>query len=428
MGEVHDWRSVADPRAALRRAASALEAGRVVLLPTEVGAALTASALHPEAAARLRPEGDAAPLSLAVRSSDEVADWAPDLRPLARRLARRFWPGPLILSLSEGVDRGLAGRLPEEVRRLVCPQGVLHLRAPGHEATQELLHRLSGPLLLREAPEEGAAERADLALVDGPGPFPEGVSVVHVAGGAWRLERVGAISEELLRRNAACMIVFVCTGNTCRSPLAETLFKQRLAQRLGCAPQELPERGYVVLSAGLAASAGAPAADEALEVARAYGGDLSAHRSRPLTAQMAAQADYLIAMTHGHVRALAGCAPHLLNPAGDDVSDPIGCDRSVYEECARQIWDFLEPLAAEVAPPRGPSESSCVQPFLGRAGSVSDRWEKTPVAYAPGSPIRDRRALVAPARVIYNRWRGITKYFFRSRRCGPDVAGGRRRR
>ena len=166
-----------------------------------------------------------------------------------------------------------------------------------------------------------------------------------------------AVSDQTVREQAVCRIVFVCTGNTCRSPMAEGLCKARLAQRLGCTVGELPERGFHVLSAGLAAMEGGPAADEAVEVARSYGADLSGHRSRPLTLDLAAQADYLIAMTRGHLVVLGescrtlAAPPRLLSPAGDDLADPIGCPHSVYEDCARQIWEWLGPLVEELRPP-----------------------------------------------------------------------------
>ena len=58
-------------------------------------------------------------------------------------------------------------------------------------------------------------------------------------------------------------VLFVCTGNTCRSPLAEALCKKRLADKLNCDPSALPQRGYQVLSAGLVATGGGGAAEEA---------------------------------------------------------------------------------------------------------------------------------------------------------------------
>jgi protein-tyrosine phosphatase len=192
-------------------------------------------------------------------------------------------------------------------------------------------------------------------LDDGPCPYPQGSTVVGVHADTWQVLRPGVVGADLIRQQTACLIVFVCTGNTCRSPLAEALCKKRLADRLGCPAEELPARGFRVHSAGLAAAAGGAAAAEAEEVARSYGGDLSGHHSRPLTPELAAQADYLVAMTRGHLRALAdhyprlGAAPRLLHPAGD-VADPIGHAQPVYEECGRQIWENLGPLVAEILP------------------------------------------------------------------------------
>jgi len=136
--------------------------------------------------------------------------------------------------------------------------------------------------------------------------------------------------------------------------MAETLFKKRLAERLGCMVDELPARGFSVLSAGLAAMIGGEAAYEAIEVVRTYGGDLTRHRSQPLSVALAAQADYLIGMTRSHVTMMSeyypqlGTEPRLLNPAGEDLADPVGCPRDVYEDCARQIWQALETLLAEL--------------------------------------------------------------------------------
>lgn len=349
MAEVVDWQAVAKPAAAARQAVRLLREGGVVCFPTEGLPVLAASGLNPGAVERLRAAGH--PLDVAVRGAGAARDWVPSLGRLPRRLARRFWPGPLTLLAEGGADEGVATRLPAPVREAVCPGGSVRLRSPAHAAVLEVLDRLRLPLVATAAPAEVAA---DLVFNDTPGPY-ETPTVVAVAGEGWRVASEGVVTEEMLRQQSACLVVFVCTGNTCRSPLAEALCKKKLADALGCAAEELPARGYFVCSAGLAAAPGGPAAEEAVEVARVYGADLAGHRSRPLTTDLAARADFLVAMTDGHLRALAhryprtDARPRLLDPAGD-VADPIGHPAPVYAACGEQIWRHLEALVAELLP------------------------------------------------------------------------------
>jgi protein-tyrosine phosphatase len=265
------------------------------------------------------------------------------------------------------VENGLASRLPERVRQRVCPSGTLGLRTPAHAAIRETLRRLPGPLALSSANRSGepaaiTAEEVRQALDedlmvlidDGPTRYRQPSTVVRVDGNRWSILREGVVSREELERQACCLIVFVCTGNTCRSPLAEALCKKMLADRLACRPDELPQRGFIVQSAGLAALMGGGAAAEAVEAARELGADLREHVSRPLTPLWVAQADYLIAMTTSHLQALAsqfpgiGPQPRLLSDLGEDVPDPIGCEQEVYRECAHCILRHLENLVGEL--------------------------------------------------------------------------------
>lgn len=148
-------------------------------------------------------------------------------------------------------------------------------------------------------------------------------------------------------RGTTYNLVFVCTGNTCRSPLAAALARRELERR--------DWRHVEVASAGLAAEDGHPASRHAVAVAERHGLDLSGHRSRALTPELVAWADLVLAMSPSHVYALerggAGEKVALLGDfaAGGDgegtpVPDPFGGDEAAYEDTLRE----LEPLVSAV--------------------------------------------------------------------------------
>jgi protein-tyrosine-phosphatase/tRNA A37 threonylcarbamoyladenosine synthetase subunit TsaC/SUA5/YrdC len=365
MAEVLDWQR-ADPREALALALRLLSEGQLVAFPSEAGYVAAACALTPATVGRLQEtisKSDSGRLAVAVSGPGAATDWLPGLTPLGRRLARRCWPGPLILDWSGPVEDGLVSRLPAASRERLLAGETLRLRSPAHEAILEVMRLRPTPLLLAELgngrPAVTAAEAAEvlgeagrLLIDDGPSRFDLPPTVVRVAGEHWELEAEGVLSRAALEELLPCRIVFVCTGNTCRSPLAETLCKQLLAERLGCEVSALPERGFCVQSAGLAAMIGAEAAAEAIQTARECGADLSGHQSQPLTRETLTQADYLFVMTRSHLRALAsqaagiGPPPRLLGE--EDIPDPIGGPPEIYRDCARRIRIALERLLPEL--------------------------------------------------------------------------------
>ena len=355
---------------ALQPAIEALSQGKLVAFPTEtvygIGAVATDDPGY-AALVALKDRPGVVPFAVHMGSPDEAGRYVDLSSPMLQRLIRRVFPGPVTLVLKVS-DETIAqkcqemGLDPAKANR-IYHNNTVGLRCPDHPFANVLLHHKNagGPVIASSAnlrgqkpPKnaddviEALAGKEVAYLIDGGEcTYARPSTVVRVTenpnGNAdFLVEREGVFDEPTIRRMLQWTLLLVCSGNTCRSPMAEVLAKQALANDKNIPIDKLEESGMRVLSAGTSAHSGMGASEQSQTVMQQMGLDLSTHRSRSLSAQMIRDADVVYCMTESHRQAVLRLAPDakhkidLLDPAGD-IADPYGSDVTTYARCAEVI-------------------------------------------------------------------------------------------
>jgi tRNA threonylcarbamoyl adenosine modification protein (Sua5/YciO/YrdC/YwlC family) len=328
------------------RAAEAIRTGGLVGFPTETVYGIAVRADDEEAIGRLfdlkgRPAHK--PFAYHIPDTASLEGLVPEIPALARRLVDRYWPGPLTLVLPGPGGTKVGIRLPGHpvARRILRAAGVRVLGTSANRAGNE--PAVTGQQVLEEFPDQLAcvvdSGRADLC---------ESSTVVEIDGDTWKILRGGFIDARAIRNTLSRGVLLVCSGNTCRSPMAAALLRRLLARKIGVPDDEYHRSGIVVESAGIAALPGGSASYPAVETMKESGIDLGPHETRRLTADLVESAELVLAMTQDQVRLIRELAPEhsdkifLLDPTGANVIDPFGSSMETYRSTAREIQRSLE--------------------------------------------------------------------------------------
>jgi L-threonylcarbamoyladenylate synthase len=366
--EVYKIETPEDIPAAAARGVEVLAAGGLVAFPTETVYGLGASAASDKAMRDLRrlKQRPARPFTVHIGEVERALAYVSDPPHSARRLMRKAWPGPVTIILPTAGRLATAdwnGRIAERI----CHKDTIALRCPDHPLAQYILIGVRDPVVVPSANPAGkkppvSAEEVladfdgqiDLVIDGGRSPLGESSTVVSFdAIGRFDIQREGAYRRETLEELMRKQVLFVCTGNTCRSPMAEGLARMELARRVGCKESQLEECGWRVVSAGTMSLGGSPATPEAVEAAGKLGANIRNHVNQPLTGALIESSDLVFCMTGQHVEEVTRLSPAsadrvgLLDPAGD-ILDPIGASGEVYHQVAKRIHAAIQTQMDEI--------------------------------------------------------------------------------
>ena len=355
--------------AVIKEASELIAAGGLAAIPTETvyGIACRVETGSLDRLNKLKGRSPEKYYSLHLYPKEEIKKYVPTISLKGQKLIKNALPGPLTVVFeltAQDIEKQRNG-LQKEVFENLYKDNSIGIRCPDNPVASKLLQITPCPVVVPSAnltgkpPAVNAEEvlagfsgQIELVLDAGECKYKTSSSVVKVGKNGIEILRAGAYSQTELENLSQIKFLFVCTGNTCRSPIAKGLFSKYLAEKIGCRIDQLEEIGYKVLSAGTAGIIGVPASAEAVKACAVRGVDIKAHRSTALTKELIEQADFVFAMGSDHRQQILALSPQaadkcVLLAENIDIPDPIGQPQEVYDSCTDLIENAVKKRISE---------------------------------------------------------------------------------
>ncbi|MHC4543921.1 MAG: L-threonylcarbamoyladenylate synthase [Planctomycetota bacterium] len=355
--------------AKIKEAAALVDAGGLVAFPTEsvYGIACRAETASLIKLNNLKGRNPDKFYTLHIGQKSEAKKYVPTVGLKAEKLIRNAWPGPLTIVFElddHDMDKQQIS-LKRGIFESLYKSNSIGIRCPDNPIASILLRLTHNPVVAPSAnvtgqpPATDAKEvlaqfsgQIDLLLDAGPCKYKKSSTVVKIGKKDLEILRQGVYSQEELEAMSTVKFLFVCTGNTCRSPMAVGIFRKYLAEKLQCEVDHLDKMGYKISSAGTIDMASSPASAEATAACAAKGIDIKAHRSKVLSQKLIEENDFIFAMSQMHRERVTAISQEAANKCvllakDKDIPDPIGQGQQVFNNCAELIKEAVKKRISE---------------------------------------------------------------------------------